>query len=192
MNDTKGAATPPSGRFVLRIDPGLHGLLRRAARDAGVSLNEYCARKLVLPGAGAADLEPAAAAVSRAAGLFGENLLAVAAFGSWARSELAVDSDVDVLVVLEPGVALTRGLYRDWDRSPLSWNGRPVEPHFVHLPPPDAVVGGLWAEVAVDGVVLFERELVLSRRLARVRRDVVAGRLVQCVAHGHPYWKVAA
>ena len=35
-----------SGRFVLRIDPGLHGALRKAARAAGVSLNEYCARKL--------------------------------------------------------------------------------------------------------------------------------------------------
>ena len=164
MNDTTGQAPAPSGRFVLRIDPGLHAILRRAARDAGVSLNEYCARKLMLPGGGATDLAPAAAAVARAADLFGDSLLAVAAFGSWARDELAAGSDVDVLVVLASRLSLTRRLYREWDRSPLTWNGRRGEPHFVHLPAPDAVVGGLWAEVAVDGVVLFETKPALSTR----------------------------
>ncbi|MFC1575971.1 toxin-antitoxin system HicB family antitoxin [Gemmatimonadota bacterium] len=41
---------PPSGRFVLRIDPGLHGALRQGARETGMSLNEFCARKLAHPG----------------------------------------------------------------------------------------------------------------------------------------------
>ena len=35
-----------SGNFVLRMDPALHGRLRRAARKAGVSLNEHCVRVL--------------------------------------------------------------------------------------------------------------------------------------------------
>lgn len=175
---------------MLRIDPGLHALLRQAAQEAGLSLNEYCGRKLAAPAA-SPELEPARAVVSRAAARFGDSLVAVAAFGSWARDELTAASDVDLLLVLEPHVALTRRLYRDWDSSPLAWEGRPVEPHFVHLPPPEEPAGGLWAEVAIDGVVLFERRLVLSTCLARVRRDIVAGRLVKRVTHGHPYWVAA-
>jgi len=67
--------TPASGRFVLRIDPGLHAALRAAARESGVSLNDYCARKLALPVGSLAATDPAGAAVARAAGLFGERLL---------------------------------------------------------------------------------------------------------------------
>lgn len=36
--------------------------------------------------------------------------------------------------------------------------------------------------------MLFERGLALSARLARIRRDVVEGRIVRGIAHGHPYW----
>jgi predicted HicB family RNase H-like nuclease len=35
-----------SGRFLLRIDPGLHAALRHAASASGQSLKEYCGRKL--------------------------------------------------------------------------------------------------------------------------------------------------
>ena len=77
--------TPASGRFVLRIDPGLHAALRAAARESGVSLNDYCVRKLALPVGSLAATDPAGAAVARAAGLFGERLLGVVAYGSWAR-----------------------------------------------------------------------------------------------------------
>ena len=54
-----------SGRFVLRIDPGLHGTLRKAARAAGVSLNEYCARKLATPSSGVTGLDLAADYIRR-------------------------------------------------------------------------------------------------------------------------------
>lgn len=126
--------------------------------------------------------------MARAAELFGEGLLGVAAFGSWVRREQTESSDVDVLVVLERRVTLTRKMYRTWDRTPLSWNGRPVEPHFVHLPAADEPGAGLWAEVALDGVVLFERDLRLSARLVTVRHDIVSGRIMRKLVHGHPYW----
>ena len=51
-----------------------------------------------------------------------------------------------------------------------------------------AEASGFWAEVALDGLVLFERELVVSRRLAAVRRRVLRGELFRRVAGGHPYW----
>jgi hypothetical protein len=93
--------------------------------------------------------------------------------------------------VLEAAQPLTRGLYRVWDESPLYWCDRPVEPHLVHLPEPGAV-GTVWAEAAIDGVVLFEQGLRISRHLAAVRRDIAAGRLVRRTVHGQPYWSEVA
>ena len=124
--------------------------------------------------------------------MFGEHLVAVAVFGSWVRREAVAGSDVDVLVVVDPEVPITRRLYRLWDEGPIAWAGRPTEPHFLQLPAPGTVVAGLWAEVALDPVVLFERGLALSAHLARVRRDIVAGRIVRRMAHGQPYWTKAA
>lgn len=177
-----------SGRFVLRLEPGLHAALRTAAREQGLSLNDHCARTLASPAGAFSGLRDAAAAVGRAAQLFGSELVGVLVFGSWARGELSDRSDVDLLIVVEPTVPLTRELYRRWDDAPIRWGSRPVEPHVVHLPPPDRTVGGLWAEAAIDGLVLFERGVRLSARLVQVRHDVVAGRLVRRMAHGQPYW----
>ena len=59
-------------------------------------------------------------------------------------------------------------------------------------PPRDPVTGGVWGEVAIDGIVLFERDWRLSADLARIRRDIAAGRLVRRLVHGQPYWTVAA
>ena len=183
---------PPSGRFVLRLDPGLHAALRHAARDAELSLNDYCARKLAAP-VGCADVRgDLGAALARALELFGGDLLGAAVFGSYARGELTDTSDIDLLLVVAPGIRLGRDLYRRWDQSPLSCDGRSLEPQIVHMPPDAEIVAGLWAEIALDGIVLFDRSHRLSARLARVRRDIVAGRIVRRLAHGHPDWiKVA-
>jgi predicted nucleotidyltransferase len=195
MDDIKSVRAPrgrASGRFLLRLSPGLHAALRRAAFEANVSLNDYCARKLAAPAGDLSAIEGAAHAVDRAAALFGERLVGVAAFGSWARRQTADGSDLDLLVVVDPAVDLTRDLYRKWDEEAVDWEGRTVEPHFAHLPDEDRVVGGLWAEVALDGIVLFERALAVSKRLVSVRRDIVAGKIVRRVAHGQPYWAEVA
>lgn len=184
MNDTTD--TLPSGRFVLRIDPRLHAALRAAAEEANLSLNEYCARKLASPGGRVAG--PAADAVQRAVAVAGEALLGVVAFGSWARDELSSGSDVDLLVVVAEALPITRGLYRSWDESPLSWEGHPVEPHFVHLLGEEDRASGLWAEAALDGVVLHERGLAVSTRLVEVRHRIANGRIERRRSHGHPYW----
>lgn len=181
----------PSGRFLLRIDPGLHGVLRRAAASAGVSLNDFCARVLAGPSGSASLWQGAADAVRHAAVCVGSALVGVVAFGSWARGEERAGSDIDLLVVVD-GVDVTRALYRCWDDTELLWEGRPVEPHFVRLPAADEVVAGLWAEVAIDGIILFVRDRALPARLARVRRDIISGRVVRRLADGHPYWVKAA
>jgi hypothetical protein len=193
MSDTRSTKSTrqdaPSGRFVVRIDPGLHALLREAARHAGVSLNDYCAGKLALPGT---PVGPAADVVGRAASMFGDALAGVIAFGSWARAEQAVSSDVDVLVVVGPKVTVTREHYRRWDAEPIRWGARAVDAHFLRLPAAGERVTGIWAEAAVDGVVLFDPDLDLSRRLVEIRRRIVAGEIVRRSVHGQPYWVDAA
>jgi predicted nucleotidyltransferase len=182
------AAGGASGRFLLRPPPGLRAALRVAAAAARLSRNDYCVRRLATPGGHPATFAGAAQTVQRAAGLLGEGLLGIVAFGSWARSEAVAGSDLDVLVVIAPDVALTRALYRAWDETPVAWDGRNVEPHFVHLPEPEDPVTDIWAEVAVDGLVLHECGWRVSRYLARVRRNIAEGRLVRRTAHGQPYW----
>jgi hypothetical protein len=62
----------------------------------------------------------------------------------------------------------------------------------VHLRGAEERTTGLWAEAAIDGIVLFERGTQVSARLAQARRDIVAGRLVRRVVHGQPYWAEVA
>ena len=178
----------PSGRFLLRLDPGLHEVLRQAAHARGVSLNEYCATKLAAPTGELLAFHGASAAVRRAATLLGQSLIGVVAFGSWARGELADTSDVDVLIVVDGNLEITRDLYRRWDEEAVSWTGRPVDPHFVHLPAAQRTFSGLWGEVAIDGVVIFEHDLRLSSTLAAIRRSLAEGRIRRKVVHGQGYW----
>lgn len=187
QSDTISAPSLPSGRFVIRIDPALHASLREGARAAGTSLNHYCARKLAAPGG---PMDPAAVALMKRAGtVLGSSLLGVVAFGSWVRGDDTAASDLDVLVIADDRVAIARDLYRRWDAGPgLEWNDRRVEPHFVQLPRGNAPISGLWAEVAMDGVVLFQREYAVSRRLAGLRRRILEGEVSLHRVRGQPYW----
>ena len=69
-----------------------------------------------------------------------------------------------------------------------AWNGREIDLHFVHLPAPDDQVSGSWAEAAVCGIVLYDRELAISRRLIAIREHIAAGGLVRRMSQGQPYW----
>ncbi|MFW6084694.1 MAG: toxin-antitoxin system HicB family antitoxin, partial [Gemmatimonadota bacterium] len=169
MSDTTRTDTPASkrsasGRFLLRIDPGVHAALREAAAEAGLSLNEYCARKLAAPGRQAA--APTSELVYGVLERGGAGVLGIVAFGSWARAQTTTRSDIDLAILLPPEVEITREGYRAWDEAPLTLGERRVEPHLVHLPEPGGRITGLWAEVAIEGIVLFDPALRVSRRLA--------------------------
>lgn len=179
---------PASGRFVLRLDPALHAALRAAAACEGVSLNDYCAMRLAAPLGHPAARAGAVAVVRQAARCTGAALIGVVVFGSWSRGEAAPGSDVDVLIVVDGSLPVSRALYRRWDADSVAWDGHAVEPHFVHLPAPDRRVAGLWGEVAIDGIVLFERGHRVSRRLAAVRRDIATGKVKRREVHGQGYW----
>ena len=179
-----------SGRFLLRMPRQTHAMLEAAARASGLSLNAYCVRKLTGAGADGLVDEPAAALVTRAAAVAGDAMVAVVLHGSWSRGDATPGSDVDLLVVVEPRVTPNRQWYREWDAHPAVWEGRAVDPHFVH-PPPEESLSGLWAEAAVDGTVLFDRDRRISTALTRIRRAIASGRFVRRVVHGQPYWTEA-
>ena len=181
------SASSKSGRFLLRMPPALHAALHDAARERGLSLNAFCVRQLAAFGVGVASSEEATALVSRAREVAGDALSAVVLHGSWVRGEATESSDVDAVVVVESRLALSRELYRTWDAQPITWRSRRVDPHFVHLSP-DGRFSGLWAELAIDGIVLFENDWKVSAHLARIRRAIAAGRLVRRFSHGQPYW----
>ena len=169
----------------------MHAALREAASAGGISLNDYCIQRLSAPGP-----DPAVAVFSPVVELalesVGPALVGVAVFGSWARGDAVTGSDIDLLVVVEPDFALTRGSYAPWDDRPFEIAGRPVEPHIVRLPRSRTPMSGVWAEVAIDGIVLVDTGLRLSSYLADVRRAIAAGRLTRRVVHGQPFWHEVA
>lgn len=180
---------PASGRFVLRVEPELHRRLRRRADEDGVSLNAYCAARLAVP---TPELDPPGADfLALAADALGDDLQAVIVHGSWARGEAWAGSDLDVLLVLGEGAEPTRDRYRRLDDAG-PWRGHAIEPHVVAAPDPDATPSGLWCEVALDGIVVHDRNHRTARYLASVRRRIAEGRLVRRTSHGHPYWTEAA
>jgi len=192
MAGRSSAKSPASGRFLLRVPPQLHRHLQAAARACGWSLNEYCARRLAVPGSTWLTDDGASAVVARAQELLGAHLVGVVVYGSVPRGDATPASDVDVLLVVDDAMPVTREIYRKWDAAPVAWGSRPVDPHVVKLPEPARPSLGAWCEAAIDGVVLFERDGAVTRRLAAVRGDIAAGRIVRRSVHGQPYWAVAA
>lgn len=184
----------PSGRFVVRVSPRLHGALRERAARLGVSLNELCCGALaavVNTEAGGATMVPflpAPEMLARITDSYRTDLFGVVLFGSRAQGTAGSQSDCDILLVMAPGTALTRDLYRTWDECIDRGTRDPVvSPHFIHLPPADGG-GSLWLEAALHGQVLWQRDAGLTRRLAGARERIAAGQVRRRVAYGTPYW----
>jgi predicted nucleotidyltransferase len=172
------------------MPPALHVAARAEAQRLSVSLNEYVVRCVSSRAGGLPD--PMTALTRRALVQFSDALVGVIAFGSWARGELADTSDIDVLIVLDRSIPLTRSLYRSWDRDELRVGPHRVEAHFVHLAPDDEPPSALWAEVAIDGIIVLDSGMAIARLLAAVRRHIANGTLVRRRSHGQPYWVSAA
>lgn len=115
------------------------------------------------------------------------SLEGVALFGSTVRGEETEESDVDLLIVLRKGSAIDRSLYDRWDEA-FGKEDRKVSPHFVAFPVSVNDVGSLWYEVALEGVVLLDREGTLGRFLAAIRRRMAEGVIQRKWSSGHPYW----
>ncbi len=176
----------------MRLPADLHQTLAKAAADLDLSFNEFCVRRLQAPSDAQGLSEVRSLVVSRARAALGDQLLGVLVLGSWARGDAAASSDIDVLLVVDPRTTLTRDLYRVWDREPLTFDGRAIDPHFAHPSAAGTTPTAVWCEAAVDGVVWFDRDGAIAIRLGEVRRAIAEGRVVRAFAHGQPYWKGAA
>ncbi len=186
-----------SGRFILRVPPELHRRLRDRAAANDVSLNSLCVR-LLDEGLAGAKSATARAAPGLDPGLheaiareWSGELVGIALFGSAARGDATEASDVDLLVVLEGTAHIERSLYDRWERVLRSRGRRAddrVSPHFVALPSSAEAAGGVWLEVAREGIVLDDRDFRLARFLIALRDLVASGAVSRKQVHGHPYW----
>ena len=175
-----------SGKFIVRIPKPLHLALKLEATRRGCSQNDLCVSRLALPSAVEALPSHIAKPVHFLAELAGARLAGIVLFGSWARGDNTDASDIDILVILEAGTKISRDLYRDWE----AWDSADaqIEPHFVALPTLEERVSGLWAEVSLDGIIVFDRDLTVHRYLQHVRHLIAAGKLTAKRAHGQNYW----
>jgi predicted nucleotidyltransferase len=182
--------------LILRVPSSLHQRLKQEARSADLSLNKHCSnilgRKGSGPLAGEFSITMAIAAghlqdlAAQAIETLGDKVEGVVLFGSFARGRLTASSDIDLLVVLNKRVILDRDIYSYW--KPGKFEGREVAPLFVQIPGEAERISGLWFEVALDGILLFDRNLQLSRFLSLARDLIADGQVKRMVTHGHPYW----
>lgn len=166
----------------------------------GQSLNQLCVAKLQASGrscdgSGAA---PARAGllpadfVDRIVRRWPGNIAGLILFGSAARGDATEDSDIDLLLVMNPDIRIARDLYQLWDEfcregSDAQDSDR-ISPHFVGLPGSVREAGGLWYEVALDGIILWECDHQVSRFLGFVRAAMGQGKIRRRFLHGSPYW----
>lgn len=187
---------------ILRIPSSLHQQLKQESRAVDLSLNKYC-QNLLSAKAGRISAGRVPTSLALAAGRsrqakFLQDLSAqviatqadhiegLVLFGSFARGRLTANSDIDLLIVLTRNVTLDRDVYAHWKSQKL--DGREVAPLFVQIPGEEERIGGLWFEVALDGILLYDRDLRLSRFLSHARNLIADGQVKRMVTHGHPYW----
>lgn len=122
-----------------------------------------------------------------------QELLGVVLFGSAVRSEEREDSDIDLLLVLQPEVSLSRKYYEEWnqlvDQIQSQWPPLlKISPHFVQLPKDLLSIGGLWYEVSIEGIILWQQGNEVQNILRNIRRLISEGKIQRKYSHGHPYW----
>lgn len=182
-----------SGKFVIRMPEHLHRWLKDEALRTGVSLNRLCVTKLQA-NAKSSDKAPLHAGffpkdlIDKIIQRWQEELLGLVFFGSAARGEATDDSDIDLLLIMKPGVRIARDLYRHWDEFEGIQDSNRISPHFVSLPGSIQEAGGLWYETALDGLVLWERDHHVTRFLRALREAMSRGEIQRRTLHGSPYW----
>lgn len=181
-----------SGKFVLRLSPGLHDSLRLEAKRRGVSLNGLCENFLQGGLRQRADTDSGGECGFLLVPLqkrFGRNLLGIFIFGSQVTGEATASSDIDLLVVLDRKVPLDRSLYRWWDQSLMAKpRGYVINPQFVRLPQVPEGVGGLWLEVALAHERVWEKGRQVSAFLGKLRQRIAQDKVRRHLYQGQPYW----
>lgn len=181
-----------SGKFVLRIPPALHQQLAQQASGMGASLNHYC-RSLIESGLQTRTTQPQwdpwiAPIIPILTAHIGRELIAIVVFGSQVRGETHTHSDLDLLIVLTETRPIARSLYRWWDTAIPQGETPDINPHFVHCPTSPQTASGLWFEVALNHVIVYQRGGRITQCLQSLRAHVASGACERIWSHGHPYW----
>ncbi len=190
-----------SGKFVLRIPNELHSVLYKRSQELGVSLNSLCCK--ILSSSTSFSTAPidsishssliSSSFLQSIIEFWREKLCAILLFGSVAKAAHTPSSDVDLLLVLKNHVEPTRELYREWDvfyeksRKEFS-HTQEISPQFVQCPHNVFDAGGLWYEVAIQGVLLWQSDESVFHFLQNVREIIACGKIIRHFSHGHPYW----
>ncbi len=186
-----------SGKFVVRIDPALHGKLQEISRTQGISLNQLCRLRLAqntpLVDPSKVQSFDLPSALQNAILALNIPIEGLVLFGSQVRGDATDFSDTDLLIVLQAGAEITRDLYAVWDERMQSQSDAidalKLVPHFAALPASVSEAGSLWLEVSLNGTVLWEKSRGRVKRFLFTLREAIAeGQFQRKSSHGHPYW----
>jgi hypothetical protein len=183
-------------KFLTRMPQRLYAALAKQAERDNQSVNQVIVKLLsqetLWSHPGNSDRLLAAVREAKLGDHWENSLRGVVLFGSAARDELTQNSDIDVLVVLDQSTRIDRELYRRWDqRYPnLSHQGHLVSVHFSHLPNRHQLLelGSLWRELAIDGIVLWEKDKCISQVLRELRIALLEHGVKRRSVHGVGYW----
>ncbi len=176
----------------MRLEPGLHRLMAARAEKEGVSINGLCARLLKHGLQTKSAVRwwqgPCEDVVAELRRHFGSALIGVAVFGSQVQGTATDQSDLDLLIVLDPATPVRRSLYSWWDQN-IKWQESvELSPQFVNLPISDEDAGGIWFEAALASEILWERGRALTNIFKRLRSLIETDRVRRHWLSGQAYW----
>lgn len=184
-----------SGKFVLRLPPDLHQILVKKSHQMEKSLNQVCLD--LLSQKNFVDTHPAQASIwhhvyehtfEPLKKNFGKKLLGIVGFGSYAKGQQTESSDIDLLIILDASIPLTRSLYRWWDTHVHWISSTELNAHFIHLPRHIQNATGIWFEVAQNHHMLYQQKSKVAPFFKKAIGAIQKGQLRQYWSHGHPYW----
>lgn len=180
--------------IIVRLSAKNHRQLKAAALNQGLSLNKLCQkllgekesfdkRELKEP------IEPdlgttVRLAVRQILDHYKDVVVGIILYGSVARGQQRENSDVDLLVVVDQSRKIDRDIYS----LNFRLGSKELSPFFVHLPDAEQDFRGIWLEVAMDGIVLFDRDLSVSKYLSLARYAIASGKVTRKTTYGHSYW----